>query len=107
MAEQQRAQGTVPPEAGKSPEQSTPHPQEGVAKPEPPKTAAPPGPPKPLSQPAAKGWRFWMVFIPLCVSTLLAALESTVTSTALPTIVRELDTGENYVWVLNGYLLTR
>ncbi|KAK0726902.1 major facilitator superfamily domain-containing protein [Lasiosphaeria miniovina] len=52
------------------------------------------------------GWKFWMVFPPLCVATLLIALESTVTSTALPEIAAALNSGDNYVWFLNGYLLT-
>jgi hypothetical protein len=59
-----------------------------------------------VDQPAAKGWKFWMVFPPLCIATLLMALESTVTSTALPMIAASLGSGDNYVWFLNGYLLT-
>ncbi len=59
-----------------------------------------------LDQPAAKGWKFWAVFPPLCIATLLMALESTVTSTALPMITADLGSGDNYVWFLNGYLLT-
>lgn len=59
-----------------------------------------------VEQPAAKGWRFWAVFPPLCLATLLVALESTITSTALPVITAALDSGDNYVWFLNGYLLT-
>ncbi|KAF2136065.1 uncharacterized protein K452DRAFT_238184 [Aplosporella prunicola CBS 121167] len=62
--------------------------------------------PPPLPQTASRGWRFWAVFPPLCVATLLAAMEGTVTSTALPSIVGELHSGNNYVWILNGYLLT-
>lgn len=57
-------------------------------------------------QPAARGWKFWAVFPPLCIATLLVALESTVTSTALPMITEALDSGDNYVWFLNGFLLT-
>ncbi|KAA8643970.1 hypothetical protein EYZ11_008230 [Aspergillus tanneri] len=50
--------------------------------------------------------RFWLVFIALCVTSLLAALEGTVTSTALPTIVADLHIGDNYPWVSNAYFLT-
>ncbi|PNY23686.1 Uncharacterized protein TCAP_06361, partial [Tolypocladium capitatum] len=53
-----------------------------------------------------KGWRFWAVFPSLCVTTLLAAVESTVVSTALPSIVHEINAGDSYVWILNVYLLT-
>ncbi|RAK75207.1 MDR family MFS transporter [Aspergillus fijiensis CBS 313.89] len=50
--------------------------------------------------------RFWLVFAALCVTSLLAALEGTVTSTALPTIVADLQIGDNYPWVSNAYFLT-
>lgn len=54
-----------------------------------------------------KGWRFWAVFSAICFTTLLAAVESTVVSTALPFIARELDAGDLYVWFVNAYFLTR
>ncbi|KAJ5291222.1 MFS general substrate transporter [Penicillium angulare] len=60
-------------------------------------------------QPAKKeqrGWRFWAIYISLCVSILLAAVESTVISTALPSISDELNAGENYVWIVNSFFLT-
>lgn len=60
----------------------------------------------PENQPSTKGWRFWAIFPPLVIATLLMALESTVTATALPKITEELESGENYVWFMNGYLLT-
>ena len=60
-----------------------------------------------LPQPASRGWRFWAVFVPMCVATLLVAVETTVTSTALPSIVADLSSGDLYVWIMNGYLLTR
>ncbi|KAI0470114.1 major facilitator superfamily domain-containing protein [Xylariaceae sp. FL0804] len=55
---------------------------------------------------APKGWRFWSVFSAICFTTMLAAIESTVTSTALPYIVHELDVGDLYIWFVNAYLLT-
>lgn len=53
------------------------------------------------------GWRFWAVFFALSVTSLLAAVESTVTSAALPTIAGALDSGELYVWFATAYSLTR
>ncbi|KAI1813102.1 MFS general substrate transporter [Poronia punctata] len=53
-----------------------------------------------------KGWRFWVVFAAVCFTTMLAAIESTVTSTALPFIVHELDAGDLYIWFVNAYFLT-
>ena len=58
-------------------------------------------------QTEAKGWRFWAIFPALCITALLAAVESTVVSTALPFIVHELEAGELYVWFVNVYFLTR
>lgn len=48
-----------------------------------------------------------MIFPPLCIATLLVALESTVTSTALPRISAVLHAGDEYPWYLNAYLLTK
>lgn len=54
-----------------------------------------------------KGWRFWAIYISLCGLILLAAVESTVTSTALPFIADELHAGKDYVWFVNSFFLTR
>lgn len=53
------------------------------------------------------GWRFWVIFTALSVTSLLTAVESTVTSTALPTISRELNAGEAYIWFVNAFFLSR
>lgn len=55
---------------------------------------------------SSRGWRFWAVFPPICLATLLIALESTVTTASLPKIAADLDAGDDYVWIMNGYLLT-
>ena len=62
---------------------------------------------QPVEKKQGKGWRFWAIYISLCVSILLAAVESTVTSTALPFISDELRAGEDYVWFVNSFFLTR
>ncbi|KAH9906641.1 major facilitator superfamily domain-containing protein [Xylariomycetidae sp. FL2044] len=59
-----------------------------------------------IPQPAARGWRFWAVFPPLSIATFLVGLDSTITSSALPFITSQLKAGDNYVWIVNGYLLT-
>ena len=51
-------------------------------------------------------WRFWAIVAALCVTGLLVAVEGTVTSTALPSIIKDLQGGNLYVWVINGYFLT-
>ncbi|KAI4199284.1 MAG: hypothetical protein LQ346_002593 [Caloplaca aetnensis] len=53
-----------------------------------------------------KGIRFWAIIAALAVTGLLTALEATITSTALPTIIEELGGASLYVWVINLYFLT-
>lgn len=53
------------------------------------------------------GPRIWAIMVALCVTNLLVALEGTVISTALPTIVEDLGGGEAYVWASTGYFLTK
>ncbi|KAG8703167.1 hypothetical protein FRC09_004312 [Ceratobasidium sp. 395] len=51
-----------------------------------------------------KDLRFWLIFLALCVSTFLSALELTSVSTALPTIVESLN-GHDFAWVGSAYTL--
>ncbi|GAA5852177.1 hypothetical protein JCM8547_006690 [Rhodosporidiobolus lusitaniae] len=52
-----------------------------------------------------KGARFWLVFVALCCSCFLSALDLTAVSTALPSIAAEFESGE-YSWVGSAYALT-
>ncbi|KAE8163405.1 major facilitator superfamily domain-containing protein [Aspergillus tamarii] len=52
-----------------------------------------------------RGTRFWAVFVSLCFASFVASLDITAITTALPTVTRELDGGENYVWIANSYTL--
>lgn len=49
---------------------------------------------------------FWLVFVGLCATGLISALDGSVLSTALPSIIEDLNGGDNYVWVVNVYFLT-
>lgn len=49
----------------------------------------------------------WGVITALSVVALLPAMEGTVVSTALPSIIEDLRGGQLYVWVVNSYFLTR
>ncbi|KAF2192167.1 MFS general substrate transporter [Zopfia rhizophila CBS 207.26] len=51
------------------------------------------------------GMKFYLIIVALSITSLLVALEGTVTSTALPTIVRALGGGSSYVWASTGYFL--
>ncbi|KAL9609533.1 MAG: hypothetical protein Q9167_005712 [Letrouitia subvulpina] len=53
-----------------------------------------------------KTLRFWAIIVALSVTGLLTALEATITSTALPTIIDALGGASLYVWVINLYFLT-
>lgn len=62
---------------------------------------------KPQSGTSSRGWRFWAVLSAICLATLLVALEATVPTASLPTITTELRAGDNWVWIINGYLLAK
>jgi len=47
-----------------------------------------------------------MVFAALLITGVPSAIEATIISTALPTIVRNLNIGNNYAWIANSYFLT-
>ncbi|PGH16794.1 hypothetical protein AJ80_05109 [Polytolypa hystricis UAMH7299] len=51
-------------------------------------------------------WQFYIIFIGLIATGVLSALDGAIVSTALPTIVAELNIGADYVWVANIYFLT-
>ncbi|KAF8800200.1 MFS general substrate transporter [Phlegmacium glaucopus] len=52
-----------------------------------------------------RGLSFWLVLLSLCLTLFLSALELTAVSTALPTIVSDLQ-GNDFVWVGVAYALT-
>jgi EmrB/QacA subfamily drug resistance transporter len=50
--------------------------------------------------------RLWIILGALLMGMLLAALDQTIVSTALPTIVGDLHGGSHLAWVVTAYLLT-
>ena len=52
-----------------------------------------------------KDWRFWLIFLSVCVATILVAIDLSILSTALPTIADDLHSGDLFVWVANAYIL--
>lgn len=58
-------------------------------------------------QTAKRGVQFWAIIISLCIVGLLGALENTVVTTSLSTIVSDLGIGDNYIWITNIFFLTR
>jgi hypothetical protein len=61
---------------------------------------------KPTTTESKKGLGFWMIVISLSITSLLTAMEATITSTALPSIIADLGGGDLYVWAVNGYFLS-
>lgn len=53
-----------------------------------------------------KSLRFWLIFVAISLATFLAALDTSIISTALPTIAAALDSGDLYIWITNAYLLS-
>ncbi|KAI0341072.1 iron permease [Trametopsis cervina] len=64
------------------------------------------GGPSPANPPlkTKKDLRFWLIVVSICVSVFVSALEYAGVSTALPTIVHDLN-GDDFVWVASAYAL--
>jgi hypothetical protein len=54
---------------------------------------------------ARKPWRFYAIIVALGFTGLLTALEATVTSVALPTIIDKLGGANLFIWAVNVYFL--
>lgn len=67
--------------------------------------ASPVSPPTAAVVPFRPGFKFWAIIVAIGFAGLLTALEATITSTALPSIIAELGGGSEYIWVINGYFL--
>lgn len=70
-----------------------------------PDAPSPEGAPATAPQTARKDARFWLVFAAIALTTFLAALDSSIISTALPTITAALGSKDLYVWIIDAYLL--
>ncbi|KAM0323354.1 hypothetical protein ACHAQA_008947 [Verticillium albo-atrum] len=62
-------------------------------------------PAKPAAPLLRKDFRFWAIMLAMGFAGLLTALEATITSTALPTIIADLQGGDLFIWAANGYFL--
>lgn len=56
--------------------------------------------------PSKKSFRFWAIIATLSIAGNLTALEATIVTTALPTIIADLNGADKYLWVANAYLLS-
>ncbi|KAF8468646.1 major facilitator superfamily domain-containing protein [Gautieria morchelliformis] len=55
---------------------------------------------------AGRGRDFWLVFVAVCSSTFLEALDFTTVSTALPTMVNDLQGADKFTWIGTAYTLS-
>lgn len=60
---------------------------------------------QPIPAGMAKGSAFWLSFFAVCVSVFLSALDLTGVGTALPTITKDLNGGDEFSWVGSAYAL--
>ena len=61
----------------------------------------------PPQQPSTKhSWRFWLIFLSLCLTSFASALDSTIVTTALPTITKQIGGQERNVWIANCFVFS-
>ncbi|KAM7193989.1 putative MFS-type transporter YusP [Rhypophila sp. PSN 637] len=53
-----------------------------------------------------KGLQFWGIIVSMQLISMLSALDTSVVSTALPSILDDLGKSEGWVWIANAYFLT-
>ncbi|KUI60247.1 hypothetical protein VP1G_07462 [Cytospora mali] len=65
-------------------------------------------PPKPDTSPeqGPSALQMTLIVVPLCAALFLAALDITIVTTALPTIVADFNSSAGYTWIGSAYLLT-
>ncbi|KAI0190863.1 major facilitator superfamily domain-containing protein [Astrocystis sublimbata] len=51
-------------------------------------------------------WRLYVIIVGLGIANLLAALENTVVAIAAPVILTDLQLGDNFIWITNGFFLS-
>jgi MFS family permease len=91
------------PESEENSDLAITQPQEPLGTPSDEKSDAKIEPLEPL--PTKRGWRFWLIFPGLCFAILLAALDTAIVATVLPTIAAELNSGSLFIWAINGYFV--
>jgi MFS family permease len=50
-------------------------------------------------------FRFWAILVGLSVTNILGALENLILVTAAPVILRDLDIGEDFIWITNSFFV--
>ncbi|CAI6334453.1 unnamed protein product [Periconia digitata] len=50
-------------------------------------------------------WRFWLIYVSLCLISFAAAVDNTIVFTALPSITRAIGGSNHYIWIANSYVI--
>lgn len=61
--------------------------------------------PLPPGEAPAHTFRFWGIFVALCLLSFISALDVAIITTALPTITAEIGGAKQYVWIANSFVL--
>ncbi|PQE04871.1 major Facilitator Superfamily protein [Rutstroemia sp. NJR-2017a BBW] len=61
--------------------------------------------PLPPSASPAHTFRFWGIFVALCLLSFISALDVAIITTALPTITAEIGGAKEYTWIANSFVL--
>ncbi|KAI1342715.1 multidrug resistance protein Fnx1 [Xylariaceae sp. FL0016] len=57
-------------------------------------------------KPSKNTWQFWGIIISMQLISILSALDTTVVSTAMPSILKDIGKSPGWVWIANAYFLT-
>lgn len=49
--------------------------------------------------------RFWGIFVALCILAFVSALDVSIITTALPTIIAEIGGATEYIWIANSFVI--
>ena len=49
-------------------------------------------------------WSLWCIFLVLCLLSFISAVDATIITTSLPTIVSQIGGGDQYVWVAHSFV---
>ncbi|ESZ92550.1 major facilitator superfamily MFS_1 [Sclerotinia borealis F-4128] len=64
-----------------------------------------PSAPMPPRAAPAHTFRFWGIFIALCLLSFISALDVAIITTALPSITADIGGSKLYVWIANSFVL--
>jgi MFS family permease len=54
--------------------------------------------------PSSHTWRFWCIFLAMCLVSFVCSIDATIVVVALPTIVREVGGEDQYIWIANSFV---